>query len=435
MGAELDPAASGGVVPTVADVRAAATAAGVVFGFDRRGVEAALDRWAAGDVPKGALPIARGTLPKPPRAERIDLMRVPEVQGAEDNVDFRAQGRFVSVHKGERIGVWWPPAPGQPGHRVDGSELPAQEAEAPRFEALERVRLEPGEQGEQILYAAADGALVVEDGWRVCVVDVLRIEGDVDLSTGHVESTGSVVITGSVRSSFRVVAAHDVEVEGSVEDAEIIAGGRLRVHGGVLGGEFGRLRAVLGLSVRYAQNARIACEGDVVLGDSDLASEISAGGEIRAVEGRGRLSGGVYRAARAVRAQELGSPLGAQTLVVVGLDKELETELETLRVELETLERAVAQAVRAHAGGAVPAPLNRERAAALRRAIHRRGELQRTVDRLECRARDLAAFLARTGPSAQALRAAHTGVTVEVGGSRLRLEESVGPRIFDADSV
>lgn len=435
MGAELDPAASGGAVPTVADVRAVAMAAGVVFGFDRRGVEAALQRWVAGEAPNGPLPIARGTLPKPPRVERIDLVRAPATRGAEDAVDFRAQGRFVSVHRGERIGVWWPPAAGQPGHRVDGSELPAEAAEPPRFEALDRVRLEPGEQGEQVLYAEADGALVVEDGWRLSVVDVLHIDGDVDLSTGHVESTGSVVITGSVRSSFRVVAAHDVEVEGSVEDAEVVAGGSLRVHGGVLGGDFGRLRAVRSLALRYAQNARIVCEGDVVLLDSDLASEITAGGEIRAVEGRGRLSGGVYRAARSVRAQELGSPLGAQTLVVVGIDRELDTELTALGAELATLERAVDQAVRAHAAGTGPVPLSRERAAALRRMIRRRGELQRTQERLEVRARDLAAFLAQKGPSAHALRAAHTGVTVELAGARVRLEESVGPRLFDADSM
>jgi len=433
MAAEINPSAFGGAVLGVGEIRAAALAAGVVFGLDRRRIEALATLWQRGELPAGWMGIASGQPPRPPRAERLEFEGEDEA-GAEETIDHRDQGRYTRVRRGQRIARWIAPRDGAPGKCVEGTEIPCAAAEAARFEAQAGVVLEPLEDNTFAVIAGADGALMVEDGWRLSVLDVLRIEGDVDLETGHIESSGNVVITGSVRASFRVTSDHDIEVQGTVEDAQVVAGGKLTVGGGIIGGDFGFVRAVKSLWVRHAQNARIECDGDVTLGDSDLGSTITAGGALRATEGRGRLSGGTYRAALGVMAQELGSPLGAATALSVGLDPALERELAEAQAQLATLEKAISHVVTGQTSEAASARFDRSSARALREAIRRRIELRRDVERLTARIQALFEHFGRHGPAAvDVKRAVHGGVSVEIGGFRLTLDERGGPRTFALD--
>ena len=72
-------------------------------------------------------------------------------------------------------------------------------------------------------------------GTKLSVVPVLEIKGDVGPATGNIDFVGSVLIRGRIKSGFRVVAKGDVQVERTLEDAEIKAGGNIILQRGIQG--------------------------------------------------------------------------------------------------------------------------------------------------------------------------------------------------------
>ena len=75
------------------------------------------------------------------------------------------------------------------------------------------------EDGEpKSFYSKIDGNVHLKDT-VISVHSVLRVEGDVDASSGDIVAGNDVEITGSVRDGAKVSAAGSVTILGGVEEA------------------------------------------------------------------------------------------------------------------------------------------------------------------------------------------------------------------------
>ena len=417
----------------------ALAAAGVVHGLDVHRVDAAWRIFTVRGELLRPMWVARGEAPVPGRPERIDW--APEVdptseleEGEDGRIDFHMQSSVRNLAAGQVLGVFVPGGEARSGRGVDGVEVELTDDTKPVAMRLGRnVEAREQEDGTVLLVAEIDGVLVLERGMP-SVSDVLHVDGDVDYGVGNIDATGTVIITGSVRRGFEVRARDDVIVHGVVEGASIHAGGLVDLRKGLIGDEEASVTAGRGLRLLYAQNAKVACRGDIELLDADMGSELTCSGALLATQGRGRLRGGRYRAGHGIRARELGSELGAHTIVEAGVDVLLEEERAELTAALEACR--VSQR-----GG---------RAKGLRGGPGRQGKAKigagRAADRgrerdLARRERELLAAIAALPapppqdpvPSITASGQVHFGVEVVLRGVRLRPGETTGGRCFTLD--
>ena len=337
---EVLPSPPGSEPLTRADLERAIAEAGVVYGLLPERLDEILAACAGGDLPPSPIPIAEGREARPGRDGSLKLLlpitsadRAPPAGDEPQQVDHRARGGVTSVEQGDLIGLLRPAHPGEPGQGVEGSELGVEPVSDPELRPGAHVDRRERADGKFELVAAMDGILQADDDGLLSVTDQIEIPGDVDYSTGNIEARGSVFVKGSVRSSFRLTSTRDVRVGHSIEDAVVEVQGDLTVDKHILGGDEGHVHVGGALVAGNTQNARVRCKGDVTLQGSDTGSVIECDGRLTAVEGRGRLSGGTYTAVRGLEVCELGSTIGAPTLIRVGTNAVDRAELAGIESE------------------------------------------------------------------------------------------------------
>jgi uncharacterized protein len=422
-----------------ADIDRALREAGVVHGIRTESIDRAWGLFEAhGSLPRPVC-VAEATEPVPPGGGQLEWITQPtsEVSADEDRrIDFRELGAVVNVLADQEIARARPLSEGRPGRRVDGSPWPASELREVQLKSGGNVKSTRESDGSLLFSAAIDGMLVT-DTEQFAVVDLLEVKGDVDYTTGNLDACGSVRVEGSVREGFRVNAGSDVWIGGMVEEAIVECGGRLTLQGGVLGGPEGHLSATVGMNLHHTQNTHLRSEGDIILGDSDTASDIQCHGRLEAREGHGRLQGGQYAATGGLRAKELGSKLGAPTRVAVGPHATLLRELAVLKLALAEASRKGTK-LRRESGGTralqMTVHLSPASAAAARRVVKSRREAIGTEAALNERQQRLEATLESQGPAKVEVEGTvHAGVELRIGKARLLITKPLDHVRFELD--
>lgn len=334
---------------------------GITAGIRREAIELLLEHTAA------ALPglpidtvIARGRQPMhglnarfkklvPDARERV--LR-PQERG-DGTVDMRDLGKLVSVKAGTPILKKLPATKGRAGFTVTGEALPANDGEDKPISAGDGTQIDP--RNPDILLADKHGMPSFNDN-TASVDEVLTME-NVDVSTGHVDYDGNVIITGSVAESMRVKATGDITVAGYVDSAELNAGGNITVAKGVIGHQLNiddedddenfaplstRLIAAGSVWVSYAQYSMLVGRAGVLVDKQATHCHIiSQGAVCIGGEGKnatGKLIGGVIETTADVATGQMGAPAGTKTRVyfqrpVAASDQEV--ELNTLTHQLQ----------------------------------------------------------------------------------------------------
>lgn len=331
MSATLTVIAAQGGVAAAADAAAkAASRAGVVFGID----PTALARAVAS--PGVAVAVAAGAAPQAGVDASLEaLVEVSQarhlIEDERGHIDFRELGVQRSVAAGTPLMRRHPPQPGTPGHTVTGVEIPAPKTKDVKFAVrLQGVQLSADDP--DLLVAAIDGKPVFHrDGFSVDPVLVLP---GVNLSTGNVDFVGSIEIKGDVQSGMKIKAGGGVTIHGTLESAEIEAGGDVEVKGGVIGqrtpaGRNGeartngaRIQAKGNVHTHHVDNAVIVAERSVFVDESIVQSDVTAMEEVvvgKEGTNKGHIIGGTVRATRAVTALCLGAPGSNETAVMAGM--------------------------------------------------------------------------------------------------------------------
>ena len=238
-----------------------------------------------------------------------------EPHGAATSVDHRERQTFFKVKPGAVIAAKSSPAGGVDGITVTGAHIPA----PPGRDVL----LIPGQNAslsDDGHYLIATSAGVVrQENLRFDVVNLHEIGGDVDFSTGNIDFEGCVLVRGNVLPGFKVIATESVEVFGNVDRGIVEAGGDVRVHKGIYGGEGAHIKCCGSLRARSLENADVRIMNHIEISKYIINSNVLAGGNVKVMDQiRGRISGGRITAGGHVDVYYLGAPSYVQTIVDMG---------------------------------------------------------------------------------------------------------------------
>lgn len=160
-----------------------------------------------------------------------DRILQPQTVNDTGKVDMRDLGELISVKPGDALVRRHLPTHGKPGFTVKGDALIAVPGELAEFDIGEGTEISATD--EHLLLATAAGLpYLTEKGARVD--DVLELKG-VDVSTGHIDFDGGVIVNGNVAEGMRLKARGNVTINGFVENAYLEVDGDVTVLNGIIG--------------------------------------------------------------------------------------------------------------------------------------------------------------------------------------------------------
>jgi uncharacterized protein (DUF342 family) len=166
--------------------------------------------------------------------------------------------------------------------------------------------------------AAIDGLVSLDPAGLPRVQPVRLVEGNVDPTTGSIQSDGAVVVRGSVRDTVRLAAEGQIYVGGAIEAADVIAGGDLTVAGGVVCRDKGRVLARARVSAKFVVNTHLDATGDVNVHSEIASSHVKCGGRVAVAAGP--ILASVVQAIGGAECQELGASSHVKTVLAIGVD-------------------------------------------------------------------------------------------------------------------
>lgn len=246
------------------------------------------------------------------------------------SIDYKAGGVFQTVTQGQLLLTKKEPTRGEDGFNVFGENLEGLLGEDHHVDTGPGVRV----SANGFEYFATTDGIVEFTGKRIQVIDGLLIPGDVDYSTGNIESASAqVMVRGAVLPGFKVISDADIVIRKAAEGCELISKSSIRCQGGIIGQDKGYVYAVNEIEALYINSgATVECEGDIKAENECLNSIIHTGGFLIADRSPGTISGGEIWAFGGVQARNLGSPgserptkiyLGVNFLEKQAADKEI----------------------------------------------------------------------------------------------------------------
>ncbi|MFU8787422.1 MAG: DUF342 domain-containing protein [Methylobacter sp.] len=341
----------GGTPVSLVQILHALQERGVVYGIMDHEIESALkDGYATERI------IAHGLSAVPGTDTQFQSL-IPEMGERKPHIDekgfanYRDLGQLNIVRQGEPLMRRIPATEGTRGQDVTGQILAPQPGKDLPFTAgLQGAEIDPNDNN--LLLAAITGQpkLVIHGA----IVEPTINLPLVDLSTGNMNFEGTINIKGDVREGMKIYATGDVFVGGTVEAAEIEAGGNIVIKGGVLGRSerkgdtdeaptFGaKIISKGSISARFVENALLEAGTDIIIEEFSMHNHLTALNRILVGKSGGKKShiiGGITCASMLVKAGMIGSTSGSLTKVKVGLNPYLQRQVDRLKVELEENEK------------------------------------------------------------------------------------------------
>lgn len=287
------------------------------------------------------IPIAKGKKPVMAKDTHIEYFfnarPLAKPKMLEDgSVDFHELNLFESVHKGDVLAKLTPHSFGEQGCNIFGETVPQNK---PKIKSLKFGRNITPNEDRTVITSAVDGNVTLTDD-TVFVSDTYSVAADVDASTGDINYEGSVMIPGTVRTGFTVRAKGDIQVNGVVEGATLIAGGNIVIKRGVQGMGKGSLQAGGDICAQFFESANIDAKGDVIAG-SILHSNVSCGNKVVVSGRKGFIVGGEIICDSYVEVNSIGNRMETQTTIKVGVKPELYDEMKALVPEANELNEAI----------------------------------------------------------------------------------------------
>ncbi len=254
------------------------------------------------------------------------------------SVDFFNLNAVNHVSAGDKLATLTPEVKGQEGYDVLGNVLKPRDVKRATLQFGLNITL--NENGTEIT-SDVDGHASYYNG-KVFVSNVYEVE-NVDTATGNITYEGNVVVNGNVRTNFMIKAKGDVEVKGVVEGATIISGGNIIIHKGVNGMGRGNLAAKGNIISKFIENTMVVSEGSVI-SDSILHSKVIASQDVVVENKKGFIIGGSVTANNMIKARNLGSTMGADTKINVGVSDEVMKRVHDVQDEMDMLNKSLENA-------------------------------------------------------------------------------------------
>lgn len=253
------------------------------------------------------------------------------------SVDFHKLETISKCSKGQVLATLTPAVLGQKGVRVTGEAVLPRDVRNEKLKFNNNVSLT--EDGLSIV-ANVDGHVSLVDD-KVFVSDVYEVV-DVGPATGNIDYVGNVLVKGNVQTGFKIKAQGDVDVRGVVEGAEIEATGKVTIAKGFNGMGRGVINAGGSVVARFIENATVTAGGNIT-SEAIMHSNVTTAGAVDVTGKKGFIVGGSVKAQGSVTAKTIGSEMGGNTTIDVGVDPALKIRSVELEKEIkkskETIEK------------------------------------------------------------------------------------------------
>ncbi|MCL2478639.1 MAG: FapA family protein [Treponema sp.] len=286
--------------------------------------------------------VAEGTKPVNGRDSYIqynfetDQSRLKLREGSNGRIDFKDLNIIQNVVQNQNLAKKIPPEEGAMGRTVTGKVIPAKNGKNISIPLGKNVHT--GDDGVTII-ADINGQVVLSGG-KINVEPIYTVNGDVNLKTGNIIFLGTVIINGNVEDGFSVKAAGNIEVNGTVEKAELDAEGDIIVHQGITGKNSGTIKSGRSIWARFIENSIVDSGNMVVVSDGIINSQVNAYKCIICQGKRAHIVGGRLRASEEINAKILGNPTsGTDTVCEVGFDPQSKKQLEILLAEKDGINK------------------------------------------------------------------------------------------------
>ncbi len=252
------------------------------------------------------------------------------------SVDFKNVNRFIVVEKGKKLATRTLPTDPQDGLTVTGKTIRPRPGKEVRFKFGKNVKR--SEDGLALI-AEEKGGIEFKNG-IISVVNVLTINSDVGVKTGNVVFRGKVVINGSITTGYSVEADEDIVVNGVVEAAQVKTNGNLMVTGGILGHQEAKIEVGGDIAAKFLYSSDVVCRGDIMV-DSIMHCNINCQGRIVVAGKKSLVVGGKITSWYGLQAGIIGSEMGTQTSLQLGLNSEILNRLQAADDNITELNEAI----------------------------------------------------------------------------------------------
>lgn len=314
------------------DLKRCMMAAGICHGLQPDAIRAALHPDADGRT----LTVAAGSPATNGDDSSMEQLIDDQVHFAtkpDGSLDFREAHSVKEVTTGDLLMKLNPASPGAPGMAIDGQVIPAKDGITTDLSQIagDGTFVPPAAPDE--IRAQRDGIFQKRRNGVIEVLDLLVVDGDLDLETGNIDTHFPVLIKGDIKAGFSVKSLGDVTVGGVIEDARVSAQGDLVVRSGILPGNQ-RVKAQGDIVAPHIRGRLIKAR-DVLVSKSLRQCEVFATGRIETSE----VLGGSLVAGLSIKAQVVGNNDEPRTVLQAGVDPFKRSLYEAARNDLLALDR------------------------------------------------------------------------------------------------
>ena len=302
---------------------------GICFGFD----VAAIDKFLKERPYCTHVVLVKGQPPVQGTDASIEYFfntdpRVKPTLNEDGSVDFFNLNTINHCKQGDLLAKLTPAVHGEYGTNVKGERLKPRDVKAAILKFGHNIDIN---EEKTELRSQVNGHVSLIEG-KVFVSNVFEVE-NVDNSVGNIDYDGSVRVNGNVCENFSVKAKGSIEVRGVVEGAYLEAGENITIARGMNGMHKGVLKAGGNIVTKFLENAS-ATAGGFLESESILHCNVSAGTDIKVTGKRGFISGGRACATNCIEVKTLGSEMGTDTVVEVGMDTKVKAAVQDLQKKI-----------------------------------------------------------------------------------------------------
>jgi len=274
--------------------------------------------------------IAQGTQPVPPKDARMvfHFEINPNKAGTEKkdgSMDYKNRGEIISVKEGTLLAEKIPVEEGKPGLDVTGKIINVQKPKDIVIKTGKGVHKSP--DNLQII-ASVNGMPEIDRSGKISVLQVLVINGDVGMQTGHIFFDGIVSVRGEISPGFQVKAE---KLEASaIMNGVVTTTGDVLVKGGIVGA---KIQANGEVHAKFLKAAQIISRQDLVVQKEIVDCMLNIGGKCLCESGK--IVASQISASRGVKAAEIGSEYSSSCQIMVGVSSKIQKQLKRLHNTLK----------------------------------------------------------------------------------------------------
>lgn len=264
----------------------------------------------------------------------IEIGPLPGKLLGNGKIDFRERKMFVGVTEGQVIATRIPATEGTPGINVLGESIPQLPGRNLPVTVSDDAEFDE-ESG--VIRATRGGilSLVNENSIKVCAKQL--ITGNIDYSTGNIESHDAVEIDGTILPGFKVSTHGDLLLSGNARSAIINCKGNLVIKGGIIG-ENCKVKVKGDADFGFIEQGRLRANGKVIIRKQAYYSRIMTDDEIHCAESC-QIMSGVLMSAASLHVANVGSANAPPALLAAGVAPGRYLRYLEMRSQLRDLEQ------------------------------------------------------------------------------------------------